>query len=126
MKNLYKKIGVIVLSGALLMGGALSGLSVSHANSIKSFNSDQLDGDIALKVLQRPHHQRNHKFRIVGYYFESGGHNYDLELMRFNSAYDFFEGIKPHNRKIYKIDFDKEYRGKIGNLIFRFIVSRWY
>ena len=35
MKNLYKKIGVVVLSGMLLAGGALVGnVSVSHANSV--------------------------------------------------------------------------------------------
>ena len=35
MKNLYKKIGVVVLSSMLLAGGALvAGSSVSHADSI--------------------------------------------------------------------------------------------
>ena len=75
MKNLYKKICVVVLSSVVLAGGALvSNSSVSHANSFE---------DLVKSVLS-----------MGNCYFQSLGKNYkDPIICDFNNPWDLYELI---------------------------------
>ena len=59
MKSLHKKISVVLLSGVVLLGGALGSVSNAYSNSIKSEYLDQYVMDKGYQKLL--------KFKVLGY-----------------------------------------------------------
>ncbi len=115
MKNLHKKIGVAVLSGALLMGGVLaSGKSFVYANNgfddYLSIESKKHDFDI----IDSYYNGSNENFKNAAAVLEYYGMSYVGKIPRI--SYEDFINKKKQNqlkRGIYIVRFDS-FRALIG------------
>lgn len=116
MKNLHKKIGVVILSGMLLAGGSLAAnISVVHASASKSA-SESIINDIGKNggfyVVSRDFDEED-RSRIESKYPDYGDIKYPDDKQVFNSIWDLIQYLIQNgyklNKGLYKVEICGDY-----------------